>query len=86
VLGGLLGAVVDDAAVEHLDAAIHAPRDVLVVGDDNDGHPQVMEFLEEAQYGLPCGLVEVAGGFVGQDDGRAAYERPGDGHALALAP
>ena len=47
--------------------------------------PSVVEFLEEPQDGLPGGLVEVAGGFVGQHDGRAADQRPGDGHPLALA-
>ena len=73
----VLGAVEDDPAVEHLDAAVHAGRDVAVVGDDHDGHPQVVEFLEEPQDGLSGRLVEVAGGLVGEHDGRAA--RPGLG-------
>ena len=63
---GLVGAVEDDLAVEHLDAPAHARRDVSVVGDDHDGHPQAVEFLEEPQDGLPGGLVEVAGGLVGE--------------------
>ena len=55
------------------------------MGDDHDGHPQVVELLEEAQDGLAGGLVEVAGGFVGEHDGRAADQGSGDGDALALA-
>ena len=43
-----------------------------------------MELLEEPQDGLPGGLVEVAGGLVGEHDGRAAHQGSGDGDALAL--
>ena len=80
-----MGAVGDDPPVEHLDPPGHARGDVSVVGDDHDGHPQVVEFVEERQDGLAGGLVEVAGGLVGQHDGRAAHQGPGDGDPLALA-
>src|ERR1700678_1250723 len=43
-----------------------------------------MEFLEESYDGSSRRLVEVAGGLVGEHDGRAADKRPGDGDPLAL--
>ena len=46
--------------------------------------PMSMELLEEPQDGLPGRLVEVAGGLVGEHDGRAADQGPGDGDPLAL--
>src|SRR6202044_2806403 len=82
---GLLGAVEDDPAVEQLDAPAQPPRDFPVVGDDHDGHTHAMELLEESQDGSACRLIEVAGGLVGEHDGRAADKCPGDGDPLALA-
>ena len=79
------GAVEDDLAVEHLDPSVHARRDVVVVGDDHDGHPELVQLFEEPQDGLPGRLIEVAGRLVGEHDGRAADQGPGDRHALALA-
>ena len=80
----LVGAVEDDPAVEHLDAPAQARRDVPVVGDDHDGHPEVVQVLEEPQDGPSGGLVEVAGRLVGEHDRRAADQGPGDRDPLAL--
>src|SRR5579864_7564531 len=44
-----------------------------------------MQIVEEAKNFLSGGGVEVAGGFVAQQNGRAKNESAGDGHALALA-
>ena len=63
---GLVGAVEDDLAVEHLDAPAHARGDLPVVGDDHDGHPAVVQLFEEPQDGPSGRLVEVAGGLVGE--------------------
>ena len=60
-------------------------RDVLVVGDDHDGDPAVVQFVEERQDRLAGRLVEVAGGLVGEHDGRLPDQGPGDGDTLALA-
>ena len=44
-----------------------------------------VELLQHAQH-FPAGVgVEGAGGLVGQDQGRVAHQRPGDGHTLLLA-
>ena len=74
----------DDLAVEDLDLAGHALGDGVVVGDDHDGRPGLVELVDQGQDGLPGGLVEVAGRLVGQHDGGLADEGPGDGDPLAL--
>ena len=71
--------------VEHLDAARHARGDVLVVGDHHDRGAGRMQLLEQREDGLPGGLVEVAGGLVGQDDRRLPDQGAGDRHPLPLA-
>ena len=65
-----MGGVGDDAPVEHLDPAWHACGDALVVGDHHDGGAGRVQLVEQREDGLPGGLVEVAGGLVGQDDRR----------------
>ena len=47
--------------------------------------PRSLSGLEQRQDGLAGGLVEVAGGLVGEDDGRLAGQGPGDGHPLPLS-
>ena len=72
-------------SVEHLDLAGQAGGDSSVVGDDHDGGPSEMQFVDQCQDRLPGDAVEIAGGLVGQDDGRSPDQRPGDGYPLALA-
>ena len=55
-----------------------------VVGDTTMVAPRGVELLEQRQDGRAGGLVEVAGGLVGQHDGRPADQGPGDGHPLPL--
>ena len=56
------------------------------MGDQQQCHA-ALALLGEQQVGdLPAGgLVEVAGRFVGDEDGRARRQRAGDRHALLLA-
>ena len=55
------------------------------MGDEDDGVAAGVEFVEEG-HDLDGGFgVEVAGGFVGEDDAGAVDEGAGDGDALALA-
>jgi hypothetical protein len=56
------------------------------VGDDDQRLPGLVQAVEQPEH-LQGGLaVEVAGGFVGQDDERVVGQRPGDRGPLALAP
>ena len=59
--------------------------DVAVVGDHHDGGAGGVEALEELEDFVGRFAVQVAGGFVGQDDGRFVQQGAGDGDALLLA-
>jgi hypothetical protein len=74
-----------DDAVADGDDAVGELGDVGLVGDDDDGVALGVEIVEE-RHDLVAGLgVEVAGGFVGEDDGGLVDQGAGDGDALALA-
>src|SRR3569833_297957 len=79
--GGFVGV---DLAVADVNDAVGVLGDVGLVSDEDDGVAFGLELIEE-RHDLHAGLgVEVAGGFVRQDDGRAVDQRAGDGYALAL--
>src|SRR5690554_5294586 len=59
--------------------------DVLLVGDQDDGLALVVQLVEQAHDPGGGGAVEVARGFVAEQDPRPGHQRPGDRHALALA-
>src|SRR2546425_7634710 len=85
-IAGLYGEVVaPEPAVAEGEAATGVGGDVELVGDEHDGQPAAVEALQERQHFHARARVEVAGGLVGQDDGRIVDERPRDGHALLLA-
>jgi hypothetical protein len=57
---------------------------VEVVRDQHDGSPKSVEILEQLEN-LGAGVaIEVAGGLVGQEEGRLGHQRPGDPDALLL--
>ena len=70
-------------AAEH---PVHLGGDPLIVGGDEGGAAfaadQAQEFGEDDVGG---GLVEIAGGLVGEDQSGPVGERAGDGDALLLA-
>ena len=76
--------VVDDADF-HYDDAPGAGGDFIAVGDEDDGFAVGVELVEEVED-FEAGLgIEVAGGFVGEDEERVVDEGAGDGDALLLA-
>ena len=70
-------------AVAHVENAVGDLSSVGIVGDHEDG---LVEFATGLAKHLEDGFrvfgVEIAGGFVGEDDGRAIDEGTGDGNAL----
>ena len=75
----------EDLAVADVDDAVSVLGDIGFVGDEDDGVAFCVELIEEGHdFGAGLG-VEVAGGLVGEDDGRTVDEGAGDGDALALA-
>ena len=85
--GGAAGqpGLVDERAVAHRDQPVRGGRDPRVVGDDDQRLPGLVQALEELQDVQGGGAVEVAGGFVGEDDQRLVAQRPGDRDPLPLA-
>ena len=73
-------------SVRQLDAAVGAASHGRVVGDHHDGVALAVEFVEKLDHDFFVGLVQVAGGLVGQNQGGMIDQRPSDGHALLLAP
>jgi hypothetical protein len=74
-----------DAAVAHDDIAFGVAGDVEFVRDHDEGDALVVE-PAEGIHDLDAGAgVEVAGRFVGQDEGRLHDEGTGDGDPLLLA-
>ena len=59
-----------DLAVADFDAPGRDGGDFGVVGDEDDGAAFVAELAEELENGVPGVRIEVAGGFVGEDDAR----------------
>src|SRR6478735_8363591 len=74
-----------DQAVAQAHHAVRVRRDVVLVRDQDDGVALGVQVAEHRHDLLPGGGVEVAGGFVGQDDRGLAHQRARDRDALALA-
>src|SRR5882672_2056969 len=82
---GFLGVILDDLPVPKVDHATRAPGDVVLVGDEHDGVPLLVESAEEGHDLLAGARVEVSRGLIGQEERRTVDEGPGDRHALPLA-
>ncbi len=77
--------VLHDTAVDDAHDTAGIAGDIPVVGDHDDCLTPAVQFLKNG-HDLQAGAgIEVAGGFIGQQDFRLVYQRPGDGHPLLLA-
>ena len=66
---------------------ICAPRQNCVVRRQNGGEPVfAMQFLHQLENGYCISLVQVSGGFIGQQQSWFLDQSAGDGHALLLPP
>ena len=72
-------------AVEHVDDAGGVGGERGIVCDHDDGVALGVNFAEFFHDDVGGAGVEVAGGFVGEDEGRAGDEGASDGDALLLA-
>ena len=85
-VGGLVGRVGDDAAVLHLDDARGLAGDAQVVRHQDQRHVLLAaEAHDQVEDELRVFAVEIARGFVGQQDRRRIGQAAGDGDALAFA-
>src|SRR5687767_6397993 len=74
-----------DFPVADFDSARGAGGDFGVVSDEGDGAAFLAKLAKEFEDGLAGVGVEVAGGFIREDDARVVHQRAGDGGALLLA-
>jgi hypothetical protein len=78
--------VTDDDSIAHEEAAVGTGGELGVVGDEDEGGALLaVHGEEEVEDVLAVGGVEVAGGFVGHEDGRGEHEGAGEGDALLFA-
>jgi len=76
---GVEAAVSADPAVAHADRPGEPGRDEGVVGDQHESGPgPVVDVVEEVQHGRGGGGVELAGGFIGEQQPRGVRDRDGD--------
>ncbi len=68
-----------------MDDSFGAFRNVVFVGDDDNGHAFPVHLFENFHHFLRGFGVEGAGGFVGEDDFGVADECPGDSYPLLLS-
>ena len=74
-----------DLAIKHVDDAGGVGGESGVVGDHDDGVAEGVDVAEFFHDDVRGAAIEVAGGFVSEDDGWICDEGAGDGDALLLA-
>ncbi len=74
-----------NSAIVQAHQSISAAGDRGIVRDHHDGQAITMLFRDEFEYLLAGRFVEVARGFVGEQDLGLVHQSAGDGDALALA-
>ena len=77
--------LLDERAVAHRDEPVGSRRDPRIVGDDHQRLAAPAKPIEQPEHVSSRRAVEIAGGFVGEDDQWFVAERAGDRHPLTLA-
>ena len=82
---GVDGVWTELAVAQIEDGALAAANPEVIVGGDDDGGAELVEFLEDFNDRAGVAAIEVAGGFVGEDEGGRADDGAGDAGALLFA-
>ena len=82
----LVGLEVRDLPVDQVHVALRAARELRVVRHEQDGRAHLVDLLEQVHHLARHQGVQVAGGFVRQEEGRVPGDGPRDRDALLLAP
>src|SRR5712691_2265502 len=80
-----LSLVALDDSVFDMNHTVSVFGDVVLMGDQNDGVSFAVKTVEQSHDFISSLGVEVASGLVGQNDGGAIDQCPGNRHALTLA-
>ena len=79
-------AVLNDKTVFHVDHAVgDVAGEVHLVGDDDHRAVFICELTDDGEHFMRQLRIERAGRLIEAEDVRIHAQRPGDGHALALA-
>ena len=79
--------LIDDFAVDEEDHPVCVGGGIGIVGDHHDGLTEFVDRSTHERQNLVAGdRVEVAGGFIREDDLGAGRKRSAYGHSLLLAP
>ncbi|MBA7568093.1 hypothetical protein ES708_09814 [subsurface metagenome] len=73
------------APVQNMDRPVGMLGNDGFMSDQDNGIALPVEFIQQAHDLLPGNRVQVAGRFIGQNNGRVVHHGPGNGHPLALA-
>src|ERR1700692_3830293 len=85
VPGSACAHFLDELAVpQRQDSIAESGGKVIVRHQKNGGVEFTMKIVEEAKDIFSRGGIQIAGGLVAEQNGRAKDERAGDGHSLAL--
>src|ERR1017187_5495812 len=76
--------VLPDLSVAEEDYALGELRDVVLVRDEHDRQPALVQLLEDLQNLDRSAAVQVTGRLVRQEDGRAVHQGARDRHPLLL--
>lgn len=80
-----LAIVLGDAPVRQADHPLTVCRYIRFMGHHDDGLAFSMQFIKQLHDFPGCFGVQVAGGFIGQQNRWLTYQGPGNGYPLALA-
>src|ERR1035437_529702 len=81
----LVADIAFQVAVTQTDGAVGAFAHARIMRDENQGFAQGVQFIENLHDLHAGGGIEIAGGFIRENDERIVDQRAGDGHALLLA-
>lgn len=81
---GCVGFIGGDFAVADADDAAGSLGDILFVRDQNDGVAVLMKFIKKEHDFVARGRIQVAGRFIGQEDGGPVDQSARDGDTLTL--
>ncbi len=73
------------AVTQREDSIAERRGQVIVRDQQNRGVEFAVQIVEQAKNFVSGVRIEIAGGFVAQQNRRTKHQRAGDGHALALA-
>ena len=80
------GLILTDPSVAKYDHPLRELRDVVLVGDQDDGQSPVIQVLKDLHHFDGSTAVQIPRGLIGQQNGRVVHQPTGDCDPLLLSP